>query len=263
MSSRVGVAWGEGPLEDSARASIARLARAQDWTTGRSLEELLAKQSEIDVVLERADDRWQVRLLGRPDWNPLYVDFSLHRFSEKAMRAQGKSHPMARALGPATPNSFAIDATAGLGADAYVIAWLGFRMLAVEQNAVAFALLEDGLARAPRTAARELLKAQFADSERFLRELADSDRPDVVYLDPMYPEDESKTALPKKAMQLFRSLVERDDERDEALLDAALSSARRRVVIKRPPKAPYLGGRAPSATHASKTVRFDVHILKR
>lgn len=254
---------GEDSGEDSASASLIPLAKAKGWTIGRSFDEFLSKQGEIDVVLERADGRWQVRLLHRPDWNPLYVDFSLHRFSEKAMRAQGKSHPMARALGIATPNSFAIDATAGLGADAYVIAWLGFRTLAVDQNAVAFALLEDGLARSPRTVARELLTAQLDDSEGLLRKLADSERPDVVYLDPMYPEDESKTALPKKAMQLFRSLVARDEARDEALLDAALVAARRRVVIKRPPNAPHLGGRAPSATHAGKTVRFDVHILKR
>ena len=57
-------------------------------------------------------------------------------------------------------------------------------------------------------------------------------RPDVVYLDPMYPE-RRKTAAVKKEMAYFHDLV--GVAQDEAeLLDAALDTAKKRIVVKTP-----------------------------
>ena len=46
--------------------------------------------------------------------------------------------------------------------------------------------------------------------------------------------------------------------RERALLDAALAARPRKVVIKRPPKGPWLAGARPSHSIAGKAVRYDV-----
>jgi 16S rRNA (guanine1516-N2)-methyltransferase len=81
-----------------------------------------------------------------------------------------------------------------------------------------------------------------------------------VYLDPMFPVS-GKSALVKKEMRLFHSLVGLDED-SGALLELALQRARHRVVVKRPPKAPYLGERKPQLSIAGKAVRFDIYPLK-
>ena len=65
--------------------------------------------------------------------------------------------------------------------------------------------------------------------------------PDVVYLDPMYPHRQ-KSALVKKEMRVFQSLVGADEDAD-LLLAPALALATRRVVVKRPDYAEPLAGR--------------------
>ncbi|MGJ8687280.1 MAG: class I SAM-dependent methyltransferase, partial [Spongiibacteraceae bacterium] len=96
--------------------------------------------------------------------------------------------------------------------------------------------------------------------QEYLQALAVDDFPDVVYLDPMFPMSK-KTALVKKEMRLFHSLVGEDDG-GEALLAVALQRATHRVVVKRPPKADYLAGRKPQLSVSGKAVRFDIYTLK-
>ena len=57
----------------------------------------------------------------------------------------------------------------------------------------------------------------------------------MIYLDPMFPHRD-KSALVKKEMQVFRTVVGDDDD-SPALLKAALAVATYRVVVKRPRKA--------------------------
>ena len=82
--------------------------------------------------------------------------------------------------------------------------------------------------------------------------------PDVVYLDPMYPH-RTKSALPKKEMRLFRLLVGPDDDA-AALLAAARAVALRRVVVKRPAGAPFLGAAKPDGRVESKNTRYDLYL---
>ena len=85
--------------------------------------------------------------------------------------------------------------------------------------------------------------------------------PDVVFLDPMFPE-RTKSAAVKKKFQLLHRL-ERPCEDERELLDAALAAGPRKVVIKRPPKGPCLAGVKPSHAVAGKAVRYDVIVPPR
>lgn len=186
----------------------------------------------------------------------------------------------------AKPRSFgaepvAVDATAGLGEDACLLAAAGFNVVLFERNPTMAALLRDAMRRArchPQlvcVVARMHLVEQ--DSVSALAKLAlsgwelpDSDpvlshlalpggSPDVVLLDPMFPV-RGKSAAHKKKMQLFQQL-EGPCCDEEALMDAARAANPRKIIVKRPVKGPHLAGAKPSYALAGKTVRYDCYQL--
>ena len=118
-------------------------------------------------------------------------------------------------------------------------------------------MLQDALDRAATDPRLEGLVARMtlvrADSIAALPMI--SSAPDVVYLDPMFPE-RTKSAAVKKKFQLLHHL-ESPCEDQEALLRAALLAHPRKVVVKRPVKGPHLAGVKPSHTVAGKAVRYD------
>ena len=164
----------------------------------------------------------------------------------------------ARVKGVADP--VAIDATAGLGEDALLLAVAGFRVRLYERNPTIAALLEDALERAesiPELAdAIGRMQLEKTDSEPALRQLGF--QPDVVLLDPMFP-SRQKSAAVKKKLQLLQQLEEPCDD-EAALLDAAFAAHPRKVVVKRPVKGPWLAERKPAHSLSGKAVRFDCYI---
>lgn len=150
-----------------------------------------------------------------------------------------------------------VDATAGLGEDSFLLAAAGCRVLLFEYDPVIFALLSDALERAKRDPETAPIASRMTlfpgDSIPALPTL--TPHPDVVLLDPMFPE-RTKSALVKKKFQLLHQL-ERPCENERALFDAALAAHPKRVVIKRPAKGPYLAGVKPSYSLSGSAVRFD------
>ncbi len=156
------------------------------------------------------------------------------------------------------------DATGGLGSDAFLIAAAGCRVQLFERNPVVAALLEDGLRRAAADpAAGEICGRITLRPEEFTarswQETGEQVRPQVVYLDPMFPA-RGKSARVKKGLQLLQLLVGEPGDTGRLLRDA-LDTATRRVVVKRPGKGPFLADRRPSFSLAGRTTRFDVYLL--
>lgn len=162
----------------------------------------------------------------------------------------------AKLKGVAAP--VAVDATAGLGEDALLLAAAGFSVTLCEHDPVIAALLRDTVRRAVRDVrlcevARRMRVVE-ADSIDVLVGLAEP--PDLVYLDPMFPERRRRAATNKK-LQLFQHL-ERPCANEEALMQAALAARPCKIVVKRPLKGPHLAGVKPSSSFAGKVVRYDV-----
>jgi len=197
----------------------------------------------------------------------LTVDFISGSAGFRITRALESRQPLARALGYRRQGHYTVvDATAGLGRDAMLLARLGCRVIMLERSPVICALLEDGLRRTAGNVLlsilRERVELHCIDALRWLAEQRTPDqRPDAVYLDPMFPA-RTKSSLVKKEMRILKSLL--GDEREcEALLPAALGRARGRVVVKRPPGAPPLGAMTPDLTYPGKRARFDVYLVHR
>jgi 16S rRNA (guanine1516-N2)-methyltransferase len=160
--------------------------------------------------------------------------------------------PLLRAVGVGDE---VIDATAGWGVDAGVLAAAGRRVTMIERHPVLAALLRDALARwrAEGRPGAERLVLLEGDARTLLGDL----RADVVLLDPMYPE-RGKAARKGEDLVLARRLVGDDPDQGD-LLAAACAAARRRVVVKRPRTAPPLAGRTPTGGIEGRTTRFDLY----
>lgn len=243
----------EQSAELSELASCLGLAECGDWSEDRQQQYLFYRQGALSLGLSS-----QCRE------HPVCVDFSVQFHS----RQRGKEL-LLKAIGGRRQGLNIIDATAGLGRDGFLLASYGAEVQLCERNPVVAAMLADGLQRAQAGCAEvAAIAAQMAlhsgSAIAYLQALGPEHCPDIVYLDPMFP-DSGKSALVKKEMRLFHSLVGPDQD-EQQLLQLALEKARYRVVVKRPPKAPVIGGEQaavqPQLSFAGKAVRFDVYPLK-
>ncbi|MDX1496033.1 MAG: class I SAM-dependent methyltransferase [Salinisphaeraceae bacterium] len=171
----------------------------------------------------------------------------------------GRKQPFARALGlHKSPDLKILDATAGLGRDAFVMHGLGATISLLERSTELHLLLQyavKSLVQAQPEANTTLRLLPCQDAVDYLNNTANNY--DVVYLDPMYPSTRSN-ALPKKEMQLLRELLPTPQDAD-TLLEPALAKSQR-VVVKRPPHAPCLADMQPHHSIEAKRVRYDVYI---
>jgi 16S rRNA (guanine1516-N2)-methyltransferase len=201
------------------------------------------------LVLHVGSDRLELCEAGSKI-GPVYVDFV-----ELAKRPKQGKDLLAKAVG--IKGSYVptvIDATAGLGQDAFVLASYGCQVSMIERSPVIAALLQDGLERASELVEVSRLQLITGDAIKVLPLLPH--KPEVIYLDPMYPES-GKSAAKRKEMRFFRELVG-DDLDIEELFEIALKTATKRVVLKRPLKAPKLG--KPNTIYQGSTIRFDVYL---
>lgn len=213
------------------------------------------------LILEYRHDHLQIRpAAGRE--RPWFVDFSSARSDYRRAFGGGVKQTLARAIGvKANKRPHVVDATAGWGRDAFVLACLGCKIDMVERHPLVSAMLADGLRRAAEspglTEIIQRMCLHLGDAHDYLSGLTSNALPDVVYLDPMYPHN-TKTAAVKKNLRLLRELLD-DPEHDPPLFEAALAQAHERVVVKRPKSANPLSGRTPDTLIASPNTRYDVY----
>ena len=155
------------------------------------------------------------------------------------------------------PHPTAIDATAGMGEDSFLLAACGYEVTLYEQNPIIAALLEDALHRAERHPVLGPIVAHMhlvvADSVALMPHTAEP--PTLIYLDPMFPARQ-KSGLIQKKLQLIQKL-ESPCVQEAALLDAAMSARPTKIIIKRPLKGAVLAGKKPHYCIKGKAIRYD------
>lgn len=220
---------------------------------------------DAEFALQLTPAGLQVQMLGPQAPGPLRVDFLEGGAAHRRQFGGGSGQMIAKAVGiqPGV-RPRVLDATAGLGRDAFVLACLGCELELVERQPLIATLLADGLERARVDAevgpivAR--MRLQQGNAIELMRQWQ-GEPPQVIYLDPMFPHRD-KSALVKKEMRLFRPFVG-DDPDAAQLLEAALALATHRVVVKRPRKAPPIEGSRPGYSLEGKSSRYDIYPKKK
>ena len=224
-----------------------------------------SETAEYEFLLFYSANGLTLRQTGKNGLGPIIVSFTSPTMTYRLKHGGGRSQALARAVGLKKRwQPSVIDATAGLGRDGFILASLGCNVHMLERSPFLAVLLEDALQRAELSEPtaeiiKERLRFTHADSIAFLQKLPHEGYPDVIYLDPMYPE-RTKSSLVKKEMRILRRLA-RDDQDAEELLAIALGCVRNRVVVKRPRLAPTISSMRPSHQIAGKTSRFDVYLI--
>ncbi|TRX55251.1 class I SAM-dependent methyltransferase [Thalassomonas sp. M1454] len=234
---------------------------AQKWGLpfGGELRDLNKVKSAFYLL--STDEQLQLYKTDEPKLGAIVVDFVGGAVAHRRKFGGGRGQDIAKAIGLKhgfEPN--VLDATAGLGRDAFLLASLGCKVTMMERQLPVAALLDDGLERGKNDAElggwlEQRLSLINESSIEGMEKLSDID---VVYLDPMYPHRE-KSAAVKKEMRVFQTLVGSDPDADD-LLDKALALAKYRVVVKRPSYAEPLNGKKPSTSIKMKKNRFDVYV---
>ena len=189
---------------------------------------------------------------------PLSLSFSSPKFLRRVKAASKTTELIARAVG-IRHGLKVIDCTAGLGREAFLLAYLGCDVTLVERSQVIYTLLLDALDSASfdsdlkRAVSR--ISLHQSDSRDFL-----SQHPswDVIYLDPMFPE-KKKTSLPKGDMQYLQRFLSKQQD-DGSLLKQAFRCNFKRLVVKRSLTKVYDDIKKPDLQIQNDKIRFDVYL---
>ena len=193
------------------------------------------------------------------------IDFNSNRMSHRKVHGGGKDQELVRACGLKKNRDLRIlDATAGLGTDSFVLACNTAQITMAEQHPVLAIMLENALLAASRVPALSdiVSRMQFipGNSLDLLNSPDISKRFDVVYLDPMYPLRKKNSAKVKKEMQIVQHLSHNYPNQGDQLLQSALESGVKRIVVKRPSGAEPLLQLKPHSTIKSVNTRYDLYI---
>ena len=235
----------------------------------------LSQLSSLPILL--LDDKNALSWLS----NGLSVAPEWDKLQRRVVSAGRKSELLLQAT-KVTAESRIIDATAGFGHDSLILASTGAQTVMLEQQPLMALLL---LAEQQRMSAlpnwqKLMARLQIinTDATSYFESISndsliDSDKAvDVVYLDPMFPEDsyqDSKTgkgAKVGKHMQALHQLAHPptlDEERQ--LLHSALTVVSQngtgRVIVKRPQFAPLLANQPANESWHNEAVRFDGYFV--
>lgn len=241
--------------------SIKLEVTAKDLADKLALPFTSLNSEQIQLVVTQAHVEIRTPDLGKP----IFIDFEAGKNAHRRQFGGGRGQALAKAIGlkkGAKPTI--IDVTAGFGRDAFVLANLGCTITLIERNPLIATLLNNALERATKNAEIQEVITRMSlindDATHYLNTLNTEHRPDVIYLDPMYPSRE-KSALVKKDMRLLHQLAGPDTD-SEQLFTLAQKIALKRVVVKRPKSAPFIGEQKPNTRIESKNTRYDVYFTK-
>ncbi len=227
---------------------------------------LPAEQSASDAVgliVALRDDAIELREQATKPGRGLSIDLAAIIRGGANAGGLSRRQPLARAMGRASRRI--IDATAGLGHDATLLAAMGYEVLAIERHPLLHLMLDDALRRASDdTRFARLVGNRLRIMQGDARELFSGPEDtckewsaDCIYIDPMFPPKRRPSALAKKEIRLVRALV--GDDVDAQQTVHAARALCRRVVVKRPHHAPPLEPGV-SAVIESKLVRYDIYV---
>lgn len=229
------------------------------------------QSTNYDYMLQFSTNKIQLATVEKPplfnNSGPIYCDFA--GGTAEYRRTQGKysrKAPIARAVsvaGKTFEETHVVDATGGLGVDAFTLAFLGFKVTVIERDPIIYTLLQDGYQRGVQCKeTKEVLERMtLVHSDSFdyfnniLARAPSENDVDVVFLDPMYPLKD-KVALPKKSMMIARRFLPKTSSLEE-FIEISRKVSKHKVVLKRP----YYekSQNSETTTFSGRSTNFEVH----
>lgn len=153
------------------------------------------------------------------------------------------------------------DLTGGWGGDALLLCAQGYQVTVLERHPLMALLLAEAMHRLQGTAWAQnndvsVPRVMMMSAEEFF--LSSNEDFDCLYLDPMFPSKQKKSAAANKYMQ-FLHWLPKTELGSAQLLDAALATKTGRVVVKRPSYAEPLKAN-PQARFSGKLVHYDLYL---
>ena len=123
---------------------------------------------------------------------------------------------------------FVLDITAGWAGEAFLLAQWGCHVTAIENHPFVFHFVQKSLSQ--KGLKPERLKFVLDNSFNYLKTIKETNRPDVIYMDPMF--GDKKKSLSNKSLRILKMLVGETRDKKE-LFALARTKALRKVVVKR------------------------------
>ncbi len=226
---------------------------------GTADDEALWASLGIETASSPAASQWQLLrdsadsalTLSRPDGVRLQLDFTSGKTRHRTLESGQGAQSLYKALGVKQylksneDYPIIVDATGGLGQDAWALASTGCQLVIIERHPIVHALLSDAIERARVDDASQLIAERISLLHADAVDALTTSLPDNthgIYLDPMYP-SRRKKADSKKGMQFLHALLGPPPTVESPkLLLSALKACVPRVAVKRPKGAPLLAG---------------------
>lgn len=189
-----------------------------------------------DVLISFEAQGAGLTLLREGKLKPLCLDFEQVAYRQRLLRGGRQKEAVSRAvLQGINDGDLIFDATAGLGRESMILAHAGGRVLSFERQVPIWIILADALERAQHS---RFFPFTLPTLHRLgtIKDYSGSEKPEVIYYDPMFPERESSAQV-KKDMFIFQQVIGHDTDTED-FLRFALTLATKRVVVKRPSFAP-------------------------
>jgi len=217
------------------------------------LDKHLLKQFSLPTHW-RLEDKQDSLYLYTGEGRPFTLDFA-------KFKNLSKIQPLAKAIGCKSYKKIKVlDLTAGWGKDAFLLAGLSYKVTAIESNPIVFAFLNRALNK--HVKAMPSLKFVLDDSLNYLKNIKQEERPDVIYIDPMF--GDVKKSLSTKPLRILKQLAG-ETTSIEILFRASINKALDCIVVKRYKHHKSLSIGALMSTFSGRSVCYDVfapHILK-
>lgn len=234
----------------------------------------LSGDSEQAILL--LDNKNQLSLLVdglsvAPEWDKL----------QRRVVSAGRKSELLLQAAKITADSQVIDATAGFGQDSLILASSGAQVIMLEQQPIMALLLlaEQQRMRLQPNWQKLMSRLTIVNTDAlafFNSKLTtiDSNSIDVIYLDPMFPEDSyqdrktGKGAKVNKQMQALHQLAAPPTiAQEQQLLQRAQHLIKNnkqqsgRVIVKRPVQAPLFANQAATESWHNAALRFDGYFI--
>ena len=187
----------------------------------------------------------------------LKLDFLKGTINYRLQRAHHEKH-LKKAIGKNKEPQLILDGTAGLLSDTLILLSLGHKVIACEQSKYIYLLISDAVRRAEDQLG--FLENLILVNQNSIDAYLENENIDIVYLDPLFPQDKKQLKRSKSIYALrnilnFEKIVANDDK----LFMKFNELKPKKIILKRPLKSEIIYN-TPNYQVKGKSTRFDIYI---